>query len=87
MSKQTLNWEEWESFTDDQLRRLQSSQRKLLMNDKHTQSYDWIRDNDGRPKRMSNGGFVMQRSNGACFKFTDESLPMIRKLLDEMEEL
>ena len=53
---------------------------------KHERKYDWIRDREGAPKKMQNGGYVMQNENDVCFSFDVETIDQVKELLDEIGE-
>lgn len=57
------------------------------MCDKRKRKYEWIRDREGKPKKMHNGGYVMQNENSACFGFDVETIGRVKELLDEIREL
>lgn len=57
------------------------------MCDKRKRKYEWIRDREGKPKKMHNGGYVMQSKDGACFSFDAETIDQVKELLDEIREL
>jgi len=50
-------------------------------------SFEWIRDREGKPKKMRSGGYVMQNEYGACFGFDVETIGRVKELLDEIREL
>jgi len=50
-------------------------------------SYDWARDRDGKPKLTPNNSYMMVDDMGAYFGFNIETLPLVRKLLDEIEAI
>lgn len=48
--------------------------------------YEWIRDREGNPKKMQNGGYVMQDVNGSCAVFDVETAGRVKELLDEITD-
>jgi len=53
---------------------------------KRERKYEWIRGREGAPKKMHNGGYVMQNESGACFSFDVETIDQVKELLDEIKE-
>ena len=51
---------------------------------KRERKYDWIRDREGKPKKMVADGYVMQNESGACFGFDVETIDQVKELLDEI---
>lgn len=47
---------------------------------------DWVRDEDGKPKRMANGKYVLQKDSGACFALAWLDFERIEELLSEAED-
>jgi len=54
---------------------------------KRERKYEWIRDREGKPKKMRTGGYVMQNEDGACFGFDSTTIDRVKELLDEIREL
>ncbi len=54
---------------------------------KRERKYEWIRDREGKPKKMRTGGYVMQNEDGACYGFDAASIGRVKELLDEIREL
>lgn len=54
---------------------------------KRQRDYDWARDGNGQPKLTPNNSYMMVDDMGAYFGFNIETLPKIRELLDEIENL
>lgn len=44
---------------------------------------DWQRDNNGKPKRMKNGSYVLKK-DGICFAIKPKSIGKVIFLMDEL---
>lgn len=53
---------------------------------KRERKYEWIRDREGKPKKMRTGGYIMQNEDGVCYGFDVETIGRVKELLDEIKE-